>query len=118
MGRPLSRHYHQHRRQALPHFTRGRQALHDVAAWELPILEQAVRLHHRLVWIHLFENGNGRHARLASDLFLAFHNHPLPKWPTDIAATGSKRVRYIEALKAADRGDIDPLLQYVAELAK
>jgi Fic-DOC domain mobile mystery protein B len=30
--------------------------------------ELAVRFHHRLVWIHPFPNGNGRHARLMADM--------------------------------------------------
>ena len=32
--------------------------------------EIAVRFHHKLVWIHLFSNGNGRHARLMTDIFV------------------------------------------------
>ncbi len=33
-------------------------------------LEAAVRFHHRLVYIHLFANGNGRHARIMADAML------------------------------------------------
>ena len=32
--------------------------------------EIGIRFHHKLVWIHLFSNGNGRHARLATDALL------------------------------------------------
>jgi len=32
--------------------------------------EYAARFHHRLVFIHPFSNGNGRHARLMADLIL------------------------------------------------
>jgi Fic-DOC domain mobile mystery protein B len=34
-------------------------------------LEAGARLHHRLVKIHLFPNGNGRHARIAADVYIA-----------------------------------------------
>ncbi|WP_246805188.1 mobile mystery protein B [Mesorhizobium mediterraneum] len=33
-------------------------------------VEAAVRLHHRLVWVHPFPNGNGRHARIMADVVL------------------------------------------------
>lgn len=42
-----------------------------------PPLEAAARFHHRLVQIHLFPNGNGRHARIATDIMLEEeYNHP------------------------------------------
>lgn len=42
--------------------------------------ERAVRFHHRLVLVHPFPNGNGRHARLATDLLLFYHGQPLFSW--------------------------------------
>lgn len=59
----------------------------DLAYWEkgptdLSIFHQSVRFHHRLVKIHSFVNGNGRHARLASDIFLFNHDCKLPNWPS------------------------------------
>jgi len=51
-----------------------RQLLDDGKAWiefgTYPADEIAVRLHHRLVLIHPFPNGNGRHARLVADLLV------------------------------------------------
>ena len=78
----------------------------DILYWEktqagLPVFEQSVRLHHRLVKIHPFINGNGRHARLASDIFLFNNGHDLPVWPDkDLIREGAVRKHYIDALKA------------------
>ncbi len=57
----------------------------DVASWNsqkspMSVLERAVRLHHRFSWVHPFPNGNGRHARLMSDIYFRSHNHPIPIW--------------------------------------
>ena len=76
--------------------------------------ETAVRFHHRLVSIHLFPNGNGRHARLAADILLAnvFDRPPFTWGNADLAKHNNTRQRYIESLYAADRGDYKPLLQF------
>lgn len=77
--------------------------------------EIAVRFHHRLVYIHLFPNGNGRHARLATDLLLE-HVLDLPAFTwgsANLATVGTDRKRYIDALHAADRGDYNLLLEFV-----
>jgi len=92
----------------------------DVDSWNkqienpIPVLERAVRLHHRLVQIHPFRNGNGRHARLMADILLRSHGHPLPNWPhSEITREGtSPRTDYVRALKAADKGNYDPLITY------
>jgi Fic-DOC domain mobile mystery protein B len=80
----------------------------------IPVLERAARLHHRLVQIHPFRNGNGRHARLMADILLRSHGHPLPNWPySEMMQEGtSPRKDYILALKAADQGDYEPLVTY------
>ncbi len=78
------------------------------------IEESAVRLHYRLVWIHPFANGNGRHARLLADIVLFNHDLPRIDWgATSLVTKGTARKRYIEALKAADRGEFGPLLSYI-----
>jgi Fic-DOC domain mobile mystery protein B len=75
--------------------------------------EVAIRFHHRLVWIHPFANGNGRHARLMADVVLRQLGEPAFTWgSSDIARGGDFRRGYIGALRAADRGDIDPLLAF------
>jgi Fic-DOC domain mobile mystery protein B len=77
--------------------------------------EIAARLHHRLVSIHLFPNGNGRHARLTADVLLEHTlNRPPFTWGSgNLTASGLGRKRYIEALQAADRGDYSLLLAFV-----
>lgn len=73
----------------------------------------AVRLHHRLVAIHPFPNGNGRTTRLMGDLVAARLGQEPFTWGrqnlTDVSET---RARYIAALRAADNHDIGPLLEF------
>lgn len=79
-------------------------------------LEAAARFHHRLVFIHLFPNGNGRHARIATDLYLEnIFGHPAIDWAAghDLLHANERRSAYIAALRAADAGDYDPLLKFV-----
>lgn len=73
--------------------------------------EIAARFHHRLTWIHCFPNGNGRHARLATDLLLRQLGRPAFSWgSTNLASADDARRRYVDALRAADRHDFGPLL--------
>lgn len=75
--------------------------------------EIAVRFHHRLVSIHPFANGNGRHARLMADVLARRQDRPVFTWGrADIGSQGDLRRRYIEALQAADKNDIEPLLAF------
>lgn len=79
-------------------------------------LEAAARFHHRMVQIHPFPNGNGRHARIAADVFLEKHFvHPPVEWASgfDLQADNERRVAYIAALRAADAHDFDLLLEFV-----
>ncbi len=76
--------------------------------------EIAARFHHRLVWIHPYPNGNGRHARLATDLLLAGLGCKAFSWGRLNLVDASKtRSEYIAALRAADKHDIEPLLEFV-----
>jgi len=73
--------------------------------------EICARFHHGLVAIHLFSNGNGRHARLASDIMMdkQFGLEPF-EWGTEILSEKSgRRKEYISSLHAADKGDFKPL---------
>lgn len=80
---------------------------HDVSSVD----EAAARLHHRLVLIHPFANGNGRHARLWCDLLLKQNGRPMFSWSSEeLDWAGESRERYIEALRKADGGDFGPLL--------
>ncbi|MCW3787964.1 mobile mystery protein B [Plebeiibacterium sediminum] len=75
----------------------------------------AVRLHHRIVAIHCFPNGNGRHARLIADTLLTdvFGLEPFTWGNGDLTSKGDVRKKYIEALRAADRHDYEPLEKFV-----
>ena len=77
--------------------------------------QMAVRFHHRLVSIHPFPNGNGRHARMMADLLLENDLHrPRFTWGNDdLSQGGDARKRYIAALHAADGQDYAPLLAFV-----
>jgi len=75
--------------------------------------ELAVRFHHRLVFIHPFPNGNGRHARLMADLLVRQLGSRSFSWGGgSLANTSELRTAYIGALRTADQGDIGPLLEF------
>lgn len=77
--------------------------------------EIALRFHYRLVTIHPFPNGNGRHARLMSDVILQkLLNKPRFSWGSIMLVQPSDcRARYIKALQAADKGDFSLLRKFV-----
>ena len=75
--------------------------------------EITVRFHHRLVFIHPFANGNGRHARLFADRLVAKLGRPTFTWGSaSLVGEGQARNRYLEALRAADEGHLKPLLDF------
>lgn len=95
-----------------------RQLLDDCRYWiehdTYPTDEIAARFHHRLVFIHPFPNGNGRHARLATDLLLHNLGRPRFSWgQANLVDASETRQRYVAALRAADHHDIGPLLEFV-----
>jgi Fic-DOC domain mobile mystery protein B len=76
--------------------------------------EIAVRFHQRLTRVHPFPNGNGRHARLMTDLLLIHMKQPAFSWGSRrLREQGEDRSAYIEALRRADRGDYTDLLKVV-----
>jgi Fic-DOC domain mobile mystery protein B len=78
------------------------------------LYEIAARFHHRLVWIHPYPNGNGRHARLATDLLLAANGGERFSWGRkSLVDAGDTRDQYIAALRAADGHDFGPLIVFV-----
>lgn len=94
-----------------------RNLLDDTKTWiacgSYPPDEIAVRFHHRLVQIHPFPNGNGRHSRLMADLLAMRHARPRFSWGSEsLLEAGGVRVRYIAALRAADDHDVAPLLAF------
>ncbi len=94
-----------------------RQLLADAAAWiehtAYPPDEIAIRLHHRLVQIHPFPNGNGRHTRLMADLLAMQLGQDRFTWGSaNLEDASEVRRRYIDALRAADAHDIGPLIAF------
>ena len=102
--------------------TELRNLLEDAKAWihyrTYAPDEIAIRFHHRLVLIHPFPNGNGRHARLMADLLIMQLGGKRFSWGSDsllsesLLRMGDVRRCYIEALRAADRHDASPLLAF------
>ena len=97
-----------------------RKLLDDARYWAVNAtyapLEAAARFHHRLVAIHLFANGNGRHARIAADTYLEKRfGHPRIDWTEghDLLQVNRRRDAYIAALRVADGGEYGPLLTFV-----
>lgn len=91
--------------------------LNDVRYWiennTYPADEIAVRFHHRLVWIHAFPNGNGRHARSAADLLTVALGIERFTWGSaNLVEPAEARARYVAALRAADDHDIGLLLDF------
>lgn len=86
----------------------------QIEAKVAPADEIAARFHHHLVWIHAFPNGNGRHARMATDLLLERLGVPRFTWGAgDLVSDGGVRSAYISALRAADNNQFDPLFRFV-----
>ncbi len=90
----------------------------DVKAWiefeSYPADEIVARFHHRLVFIHPFPNGNGRHARLAADLLARQLGITPFSWGAHSRLSLEEvRRNYIEALQEADRHDFAKLLKFV-----
>ncbi len=79
--------------------------------------EIALRFHHRLVWIHPFANGNGRHARLAADMLIRRLGHSAFSWGGEaLTSAGEPRQAYLAALRAADGRNYAPLLRFARSL--
>lgn len=83
-------------------------------AWD----EIGVRFHHRLVSIHVFVNGNGRHARIMTDTLLITNGQEPFSWGMKksegaLEVEGALRQEYISALKMADGDDFEELLRFV-----
>lgn len=96
----------------------ARRLVADARAWvdadTYPADEAAVRFHHRLVEIHPFPKGNGRHGRAATDYFTRALSEPPFTWGKALGlSTTDLRRTYRDALVAADMGNHDPLLAFV-----
>ena len=76
--------------------------------------EIAIRFKHRIVAIHCFPNGNGRHSRMMADIIMeSIFNRDVFNWhKSDMVKADETRKRYITALKQADEGNIKPLIDF------
>lgn len=76
--------------------------------------EFAIRFKHRIVSIHCFSNGNGRHSRLMADIISekVFDIDPFTWGDGDSNNMSDTRSEYLKALKDADNGSLDRLLKF------
>lgn len=76
--------------------------------------ETAIRFKHRIVSIHCFPNGNGRHSRLMADIIMEsiFENEVFSWHQSNMVKANETKKRYIKALKEADQGNIAPLIEF------
>ena len=105
--------------------TEMRTCLDDARYWRdhksFQRLEATARLHHRLVWIHPFANGNGRWARIMADAYLAkIEPDTFLDWSGGgtLNSESAHRSVYIAALRAADQYDFAPLVDLVRSIAR
>ena len=95
-----------------------RNLVQDAQAWMGDDEQQTsvARFHHRLVAIHPFPNGNGRHARAAADYLSNALKIALPTWGAlTYNDTANLRAAYLAALRTADRAtnDLEPLVGFM-----
>lgn len=92
--------------------------LDDVRYWyehnTYPPDEIALRFKHRIVSIHCFANGNGRHSRLMADIIIEkIYKQPVFTWGTaNHSGEADARAAYLQAIKAADQGNYSLLLNF------
>ena len=95
-----------------------KKLLEDVKFWYINGIyspdECTIRFNHRLVSIHCFPNGNGRHSRLIADIVIEkIYKLPPYTWGADdLVRKGKQRSTYLSAIKAADNKDIQPLIDF------
>ena len=76
--------------------------------------EIAIRFKHRIVKIHCFPNGNGRHSRLIADVIInKIFEKPYFSWSSNSLNKKSEaRTNYLKAIKEGDKGNIQPLIEF------
>lgn len=98
--------------------TQLKALLDDTKYWiannTYPPDEIAIRFKHRIVAIHCFPNGNGRHSRLMADIIAEkVFKQPVFTWgAANLVKGGNARAVYLTAIKAADKGDIQLLMNF------
>ncbi len=95
-----------------------RELINDARFWMINEIyspeELAIRFKHRLVSIHCFSNGNGRHSRVIADVIMEkLYNRPPFQWgKSDAIGGNSIRVEYLKSLKLADQHQYQPLIAF------
>lgn len=76
--------------------------------------EIAIRFSHRLVAIHIFPNGNGRHSRLTADILISnVFNKPVFTWGrSNLSKGGDVRKKYLKSIYEADNGYLRSLIEF------
>lgn len=76
--------------------------------------EIAIRFKHRLVNIHCFPNGNGRHSRMMADIVIEsiFEKEVFSWHHSNMVKADETRKKYIAAIREGDKGNINPLLEF------
>lgn len=98
--------------------TELKQLLDDALYWHnnktYPDEEVAIRFKHRLVSIHCFSNGNGRHSRLMADLIMTkLYNENYFSWGgSNLIKASETREQYIKSLREADNYKYEPLIAF------
>lgn len=85
---------------------------HGKMSWD----EISAEMHHRLVTIHPFPNGNGRTTRIYTEYVQKRNNQPVTSWMASLRKSPDmRRDRYIKALRCADKGDFELLIEFMKE---
>ena len=76
--------------------------------------EIAVRFKHRVVIVHPFANGNGRHSRLIGDILVnKYFKQPVFSWGSkSMIKPNDTREKYLSALRKADNGNYEDLIVF------
>lgn len=76
--------------------------------------EIAIRFKHRLVNIHCFPNGNGRHSRIMADILIEFiFAKQIFSWnQSNMVKADETRKEYIRSIREGDKGDISHLIKF------
>lgn len=95
-----------------------RTLLDDTNFWieneTFPPDEIAIRFKHRLVNIHCFPNGNGRHSRIMADIIIeSIFEKDIFTWNhSNMVKADETRAEYIRSIRAADKGNIEDLINF------
>ena len=82
--------------------------IQNITNLELEPIKKAAFIHHEFVLIHPFADGNGRVARLVTNLFLMQNGYP------PIILKKEDRGKYYSTLQKADKGNISPFATFIA----